>query len=351
MTADLVRSIRFQSHACAELGSPFHAALLARCADDLEAGWVAENLFAPWADASVKACFAEAVPLRFLGALNDLALSGDEPNLTGAYPAPDRPADPDRAWAAAKAAIARHAPRLAAFMTHEPQTNEVRRSICLIGGFLTVAKETGLPLRVFEIASSAGLNLSFDHYRYRMGAAVWGEPDAPVAMDADWSGPPPPVEADLRVISRVACDRRPTDLADPAQRRRLLAYVWPDQFDRLARIRSAIDQALALGVKVEAGDAVEWTARRVAPQAGAATVLFHSVFWYYMPAESQAALTQTIEAIGARASLEAPFAWLRMEPAPDSMARFEVRLTLWPTGETRVLAEVHPHGAWVKWIG
>jgi hypothetical protein len=31
------------------------------------------------------------------------------------------------------------------------------------------------------------------------------------------------------------------------------------------------------------------------------------------------------------------------------MATMEVRLTLWPGGEERVLAEVHPHGAWVQW--
>ena len=29
----------------------------------------------------------------------------------------------------------------------------------------------------------------------------------------------------------------------------------------------------------------------------------------------------------------------------------QVRLTLWPDGAERVLAEVHPHGAWVRWTG
>ena len=44
-------------------------------------------------------------------------------------------------------------------------------------------------------------------------------------------------------------------------------------------------------------------------------------------------------------------AWLRMEPAPDNIARMELRLTLWPGGEERVLAAVHPHGAWVTGVG
>ena len=70
-----------------------------------------------------------------------------------------------------------------------------------------------------------------------------------------------------------------------------------------------------------------------------------------MPSESQTALAAVLEAHGKSATAGAPFAWLRMEPAPENMARMELRLTLWPGGEERVLAEVHPHGAWVKWAG
>lgn len=350
MTDAIVQSLRLQGHACGQLGSPFYADLLTQAADDLEAGWDGAGLFVPWRGVEVKALVADALPLRFLGGLHDLVLSGDALDLAQAYPAPDRTADPKAAWATAKAAAAKHAQRLAAFMTHEPQTNEVRRSICLIGGFLTIAQETGLPLRVFEIASSAGLNLSFDRYRYRFGDAAWGPADAPVSLDSDWSGPPPPTDAALRVVERAACDRRPGDLTDPVQRRRLLAYIWPDQFERLERIRAAIALAHDLGVRVEAADAVDWTRARVAPQPGAVTVLFHSVFWQYMPQASQDALGAEIAEIGARATQAAPFAWLRMEPSPQDMTRMEVSLTSWPGGRTRVLAEVHPHGARVNWL-
>lgn len=55
-----------------------------------------------------------------------------------------------------------------------------------------------------------------------------------------------------------------------------------------------------------------------------------------------------IAALGARATADAPFAWLRMESPPRTLAIVELRLTLWPGGEDRLLAEVHPHGAWVK---
>jgi hypothetical protein len=343
----LLKNLLFQSRACRAMGSELNAAILERAADDWRNGGPVRDLMTPWADLDMQGQFDAAGPLRLIGGLHELALAGADPALSAAYDA----LDADAVWAAARPAMIRHVARLAAFMTHEPQTNEVRRSICLLGGFLEIAKATGLPLRCFEIAASAGLNLSWDRYRYQVGEAAWGDPAAGVVMDTDWTGPSPSVDARVQVIERAACDRRPTDLADPDQRRRLLSYIWADQTERLARARAAIEVAVAHGVKIEAADAVDWTRAKVAPQAGAATVLYHSVFWQYMPAASQTALAELIADIGARATPDAPFAWLRMEPNPENMMGMQVRLTLWPGGAERVLAEVHPHGAWVRWAG
>ncbi len=348
MSNDLANALRLQSKACAFLGSPFHAELLNLAADDLEAGGPVTALLAPWMGIDVKAIISAAVPLRLLGALHDLVLSGDAPALTAAYPKPGATVNAEAAWQAAARAMVEHQAELAAFMQHEPQTNEVRRSVCLLGGFLAIAQETGLPLRCFEIAASAGLNLSWDSYRYQLSETEWG-PQSSVLLPTDWSGPLPPLDAKVEVIERAACDRRPVDLTDPIQRRRLLAYVWPDQFERLDRLRAAIDLALARNIEVEAADAVEWTAKTAGPAPGAATVIYHSVFWQYMPPESQAALRRTIEYLGVGATTEAPLAWLRMEPPPENLAGMEIRLTLWPGGEERVLADVHPHGAAVNW--
>lgn len=350
MTDDLARSLDTQAKASDALGSPFNAALLRLSAEDVRAGGPTAQLLAPWRDVDFHQLLMDAVPLRLVGAFHDLVLSGEDPDLAAGYATQMIELDAARAWAAALAAMARHGPRLSAFLGHEPQTNEVRRSVCLVGGFLIIAKETGLPLRCFEIAASAGLNSSWDRYFYRLGDAAWGDPASPVRMDTDWTGAAPPTDADVRVIERAACDRRPTDLSNLAERRRLLAYVWPDQLERLARARAAIGVTIAHQMKVEAADAIEWTERRVTPQAGAATVLFHSVFWQYMARESQAALREVIAAKAALATAEAPFAWLRMEPPQDDMVGMGVSLNLWPGGETRTLARVHPHGATVTWL-
>lgn len=349
MTEDLDKALRFQAKACDTLGSPFNGALCAALADDVAAGGAARGLFAPWAAAPLRQLIDDAVALRALAALHDLALSGEAPELSAAYPAPGRETSPAGAWLEAQRAIRAHEARLARFMAHEPQTNEVRRSVCLLGGFLTVAAETRLPLRTFELGASAGLNLSWDRFGYDLGEGRWGDPASPVQLDTQWTGSLPPLNAPVTVISRAACDRRPTDLADPEQERRLLAYLWPDQFERLARARAAIALARRHGVQVETADAAEWAGRIVTLEPSAATVLYHSVFWQYLPAETQAALQTAIDRLAANATSAAPFAWLRMEPPADAPSKMEVRLTLWPGGEDRRLAQVHPHGARVAW--
>jgi hypothetical protein len=344
---DIVRALKLQGGACRSMGSPLSATLLDRAADDWLDGGPVRSLLAPWDGQDMKALFEAAVPLRLLAAWRELGLSGADPHLAEAYGR----LDADAIWAAAMPAMTTQHDRLAAFLTHEPQTNEVRRSIALLGGFLEIAHATGKPLRVFEVAASAGLNLSWDRYRYALAGAAWGDPEAAVRMDTDWQGPPPPLDAAGQVVERAACDRRPTDLADEAERRRLISYIWPDQSERLARIEAAIAVALEGGVHVEAADATDWVRARVRPQAGAATVLYHSVFWTYMSGDQQAALTAAIEARGADATSEAPFAWLRLEPKPDDIATMDLTLTLWPGGRARRLAEAHPHAAWVRWLG
>lgn len=335
-----------QARGCATFGSRFYAELCGHAAGSLdELG----ELFAPWAGDTFEAVMSAAVPLRFLGALHDLVLSGEDPALAAAFPPVG---DADAAWRAAVAAAGARPLRFAAFMAHEPQTNEVRRSACLLPGFLTVAAATGLPLACIELGASAGLNQLWPRYRYDYGAAgTWGDAASPVRLDAAWTGPHPPLDAPVSLARTAACDRAPIDIADPAQRRRLKAYLWPDQTERLARLDAAADLALAAGVRVERTDAAAFVRDRAAPATGVATVVFHSIFWQYLNAETRGALCTLMAGHGAAASADAPLAWLRMEPDGEQPFPIELRLTLWPGGEDRRLAHVHAHGASVEWVG
>ncbi len=348
----LIQAFRFQAAACEPMGSPFSAAILNAAADDIDARGPVAGIMARWRGGGVRDLLGDAVPLRLLGALHDLAQSGDDPALTSAYPTDDHPGDATAAWPAALAAMARDPERFERFVDHEPQTNEVRRSACLMPGFLWLAKRAPLPIRQFEIGASAGLNQLWDRYAYHLGdQARWGPADAGVEIPTDWRGALPPLDAPISVAERRACDRKPINLEDAAARRRLRAYVWADQRDRLARLEAAIAATRAAGIRVEAADAVDWTAAEVAPRDGALTVLFHSVFWQYLPADSQSALARVIAEIGGKATDRAPFAWLRMEPPPTALHDMDLKVTLWPGAEETALAKVHPHGAFVAWSG
>jgi hypothetical protein len=348
MSDDPIESIfKTQVQICAAFGSKFYAGLMGRAADDLDDELRA--LFAPWDGLPFDAVVAAAVALRFLGALNDLALSGEDLALSASFPPIS---DPDAAWAAARAAIRRDPGRFHAFMAHEPQTNEVRRSACLLPGFLTVAAETGLPLSCLELGASAGLNQLWSRYAYDYGeSGRWGDPASPLLIDSAWSGPAPPWDAPVYVVDTAACDRKPIDLTDPVQRRRLKAYLWPDQTDRIARFDAAVGMALAAGTRVETADAAEWALARAAPRGGVATVVYHSIFWQYLLAETHGALRAALEAHGAAATPQAPLAWLRMEPPDGRPMPIELWLTLWPGGLERRLATVHAHGASIDWTG
>ena len=123
--------------------------------------------------------------------------------------------------------------------------------------------------------------------------------------------------------------------ADPARdRERLLAYIWPDQTARLARIAAALDEAARTGSTVERADADEWVERHFGPagETGIVRVLIHTIVWQYLPAATQARIEAAMAAADARATKDAPVAWLRAEPDKIDKLSAAVTLTLWQGG-------------------
>jgi hypothetical protein len=347
MSPSIHAALIWQSHACAAMDAPLTAEVLRLMADDAAVSAAFAPVFAPVRDLTPRALLTGAYPLRILGALHGLVLSGRAPRLATSYVAGG---GPDLAAALAEASPID--PRVIdRFMASPPQTNEVRRSLALFGGFLTVAAQTSLPLRCLELGASAGLNANWDRYDYDLGAlGRWGDPTSPVKLSGDWTGGAPPLDAVVQVQSRAACDQNPVDISDDGAAVRLLAYIWPDQPERLARARAAIAMARETGVAVEKADAADWLSRHGHPQPGVATVVYHSSFIQYPPPDIRSTIFSAIAKAGSAASADAPFAWLRKEPAEDGLSD-EVRLTLWPGGEDRLLATAHPHGAAVQWMG
>ena len=107
---------------------------------------------------------------------------------------------------------------------------------------------------------------------------------------------------------------------------------------------------LATGVPVTGADAADWVHARLAePAPGRTTVLYHSIMWQYLPRASQQAIRASILRAGEHATVAAPFAWLRYEPARAG-TRPELQLSLWPGQRDVRLASAHAHGLAVTWL-
>lgn len=310
-----------QAAHCARLGSPLYADLLDRAAADVEEGGpVAQVLQGHEGDPP------DSMPaLRLMGAVHRRVLEGVVPEM---------------AWPGFRQALIDDRPAIRELLDRPVQTNEVGRCAALLPGFL-VAARLGLPLRLLEVGASAGLNLRWDRYRYEADGFRWGDPDSPVRIEFALDGPGP-AATKVEVGERRGCDARPIDPGTDEGRLTLLSFTWPDQTRRMERLSAALAAAAELPVAVEEEGAADWIGERLAESGlGVTTVVFHSIVMQYLPEDERERFERHLLAAGERAEKEAPLAWLRMEPAGE---RAEVRLTLWPGGEERLLARVGYHG-------
>ncbi|MGH2808661.1 MAG: DUF2332 domain-containing protein [Actinomycetota bacterium] len=339
----LAERFRWQARWCDRLGSKLYAALLVPVAENLAGGGPIWSVVEPQAEAPDD----DAVPLRFMGAVHRLVLRGDAPDLARFYPSAGGTERGD-AWPAFRATVEANVDELRELALRPVQTNEVGRSGALVGGFLQVAKETGLPLRILETGASAGLNLRWDRFRYEARGATWGPTDSPVRLCDYNSERPLPFDVVAEVIGRAGCDINPLDPRRDEDRQTLLAYVWPDQVARIRLLRAALDVAQRVPADVEKATAAAWLEERLAEDSvGVATVVYHSIFFQYMSGDEAQRFETVLNEAGARATSEAPLAWLRLEPGGEQA---KVRLTMWPGGEERLLATSGFHGAAVRWL-
>lgn len=341
------QALQQQAQLATELGSPFMSQLCMLMAQHLRPDEPVGRAMLSWPGDPI----ADAFAYRLAGPLHTLILDGKAPELAAVYPPhPQPPAD--QLWQQVQATIDAHTDYILERLKSPPQTNETRRCIALCAGMLTVAARTGLPLVCSELGSSAGLNLLWHKFHYRFGHAPdspqWGDPHSPVKIDTEWQGPTPPVPP-VQVVETVGCDLRPINLQEDAIVTRLLGYIWPDQQQRLARARAAIQLARDAGIVAEQEDAAVWLQKRLAQRrSGAVHVVFHSIVWQYLPEATKARIQSLLDEAGSRADASAPIAWVRMEPEGHETDA-GIKVTMWPGGLTEELGRVHFHGQWLHW--
>jgi hypothetical protein len=219
-----------------------------------------------------------------------------------------------------------------------------------MAGLMVAANRYPLPIDLLELGSSAGLVLNLDRYRYDLGGLETGEPTSPLLLKPEWKGAPPP-EAEVNVAAKRGVDLNPVYLGNPEAAERLIAYIWPDQPERIERAETAIRLARAFPPAVVQGAAADWleSKLRVPAAEGVMRIVFHTIAFQYFPSGEQERVRAAIEKAGAEAGETRPFGWLSFE---FNVARKtgELRLRLWPDGEERHLADAHAHVTDVEWL-
>lgn len=334
------------------LGTPFYARLSESIAADIADDGPLAALFAPFADRT----FTDGYLLRFLGGVHRCVLSGAAPELAAHFPSTGGDGNAEAAFPIVRAMAADPPPDVVQALARTPQTNDVARSAALASGIAVVAQETGLPIRLREIGSSAGLNLRLDAYHYAQDGQAWGDPTSPVRFVDLWEGGVPPFGAAATILDRRGCDVDPIDVTGEEGRLWLLAYIWPEPRERFDRLRAAIELAAADPPTVDAADALEWFEEQVAQRPpGTVLVLQHSVMWHYLADETRTGIEALLRDAGAAATPDAPLARVRLEPNPVSFLPGELTLTLWdgstPDPPDRLLATTTFHGGPITWLG
>ncbi|TMJ15643.1 MAG: DUF2332 domain-containing protein [Alphaproteobacteria bacterium] len=339
--AEIRASFEEQAGWCERLGSPLTAALCRALGRDLDRNTETGRRVLDWPGDPRPG--ADVVALRLCGGLHALVRKGAAPDLADCYPPKSLPLP-----ATLKDVVRTHDEALLPWLDIAPQTNEVGRSAVLMSGLLALAEQVQKPMDLLELGASAGLNLILDRYAYVLGGEQRGDSSSALTLRPDWQGPPPP-DARVEVAARRGVDLQPMDARRDGER--LLAYVWPDQPQRLAQLETALAIAAADPPQIDAGDAADWLEQRLdEPRLpGTVRVVLHSVAFQYFPSAVQARIEAAMAEAGAAADEAEPLAWLRYEKI-EGEENFSLRLKIWPDGSDRLLATAHPHGRSIHWV-
>ncbi len=348
MSNGLVRQFRWQAEACAALGSAFYSEILERLADDAAADGVTTRILAGHEHDPVDTILT----LRLLGGVHRRVLSGLEPALAAHYPSSGGDGDAGAVVAPLLDVLAANVGELRAGLAQPPQTNEVGRAAPLVGALWHLQSIRALPVRLLEIGASAGLNLLADRFRFETPGGGTGPIGSPVVFEDAWHGAVPTTGPRLVIDERLGCDPAPVDASTDEGALTLTSYVWPDQTERLERLRGALALARETPVTVVRQEAAGFLAD-LAPAPGTWTVVWHSVMWMYLGEDERAAVLAHLERAGRAATDDAPLAHVSLEARgldPVTGLAFHIALRTWPPGGPEATIGYAPaHGVPVEW--
>ncbi|MGW4244001.1 DUF2332 domain-containing protein [Nocardia sp. NPDC004722] len=232
-------------------------------------------------------------------------------------------------------------------MTHRTQTNEGGRTATLLP---LLARYPGHPVALIEFGASAGLCLYPDRYSYRYDDGPILDPKdgrSEVVLPCATTGTPPLPGELPWVVHRAGIDLNPLDVRDPEDMRWLESLIWPEQRDRLSRLRNAAAIARRDPPTLVTGDLTTTLTDLVhaAPQ-DIPVIVFGSAVLAYLTREDRNTFRDTIAAL--------PCHWITNEaagalnygpvPAPPRPGQFLL------TSDGAPVAYTGPHGQVLDWF-
>ena len=253
-----------------------------------------------------------------------------------------------RHWTHFRALLSDNADAVRTLMlARRTQTNEPARCATL----LPVLARLPQPLALLEVGASAGLCLLPDHYAYRYGAHHLEPPaSAPPLFACNASAATPLPQALPRVAWRAGLDLDPIDIDCADDVAWLETLVWPEQGERLDRLRAAIAAAQVTRPKVMRGDLlIDLPALAAQAPRGATLVVFHSAVLAYVAGQAaRDRFAATVRGLGAVwVCNESPAAFPQIS-AGVAANQAGGRFLLAVDGEP--VAWTDPHGASIEWL-
>jgi hypothetical protein len=248
-------------------------------------------------------------------------------------------------YAAFRRAVLDHPDAVAAMLRdRRTQTNEPWRCAALLPALAALPQ----PLALLEVGAAAGLCLLCDHYGYDYGDGRLGCEEVVFGCVAHGNVPLP---RELpQVAWRAGIDLNPIDLDDEEARQWLEALVWPEESDRLERLRLAIEigrRERPLVVRGNLLDELGAVASEAPPDA--TLVVFHTAVLAYLSASERERFRSEVAAVGAEwIANEAPGVIAGL-PAASTAPAARAHFVIARNGRDPV-AFCDPHGRWVQWL-
>lgn len=224
------------------------------------------------------------------------------------------------------------------------QTNEPGRCAVL----LPVFGQLPQPLALLEVGAAAGLCLLIDRYGYEYeGRRLGGDR---VVFECTPHGSVPLPDKLPEVVWRAGIDLEPIDLDSADAVRWLEMLVWPEEHDRLARLRAAIEIAREERPQVIQGNLLD-RLQDVAAEAprDATLVIFHTAVLAYLSAAERERFQDQVRSIRAE--------WISNEgadvvpglPVPSIAPIARSHFVIGANGR-RPIAFCDGHGRWLQWL-